>query len=490
MKAEHIVAFIFITTLLVRLVIAFSIPTFTHDSYFHLRQVEHIGTSWLPLYEDPLSYGGRDLVFLPLFHYLMAFFDLFLPLAIVAKIVPNLLLATLTILVYLIGRTITNREEGPLLSSFIAGFLPIIFTPNSFTPVALFLPLLLLAIYSFLRLAARPFLIVFIASFLLLSLTSSATFLLIIGFGIYLLLSLVERKRVPSAEREVIIFSVFFFLWMQFLFFKDTFLQEGISFFWQNIPPQVIAEYFPSLSLSSALLQVSIIPFIAGIGIVYKSLFKAKNQAVFLLISFAISTMLLAWLRLIRFKLSLAFFGLILAILFALFYDSFFAYLSKTKLQLQRKHFTIILILLLSATMLPPTLSTALRQDVPHERDIALFTWLEGNTPPTAGVVAPLEEGHLVTYYAKRRNLIDEQFNLIPDAEDRFKAMRSLYSTSFQTQAIELLEKYRMEYIVLSSRTRERYVRDLPYYSKECFEPIRKEENRKVYYVECILQEE
>ncbi|MBI2665042.1 hypothetical protein HYX12_00280 [Candidatus Woesearchaeota archaeon] len=79
-RTNKILLGIFLVTLLTRLTLAFIVPNFTYESYFHLRQVEHIGQTGLPLYQDGLSYGGRELVFLPLFHYLAAFFDLFLPL--------------------------------------------------------------------------------------------------------------------------------------------------------------------------------------------------------------------------------------------------------------------------------------------------------------------------------------------------------------------------------------------------------------------------
>ena len=79
MKKEHKwLLIIFLVTFLLRLTLSFIIPNFTYESYFHLRQVEHITETGLPIYEDNLSYGGRTFQFLPFFHYLMSFFNLFL----------------------------------------------------------------------------------------------------------------------------------------------------------------------------------------------------------------------------------------------------------------------------------------------------------------------------------------------------------------------------------------------------------------------------
>ena len=68
-KTWYLLAVILVLALTLRLYLAFSTPNFTHASYFHLRQVEEISTTGLPIFEDPLSYSGREYRFLPLFHY-------------------------------------------------------------------------------------------------------------------------------------------------------------------------------------------------------------------------------------------------------------------------------------------------------------------------------------------------------------------------------------------------------------------------------------
>ena len=84
-KEKQWLLIIFIVILVTRLILAFSTPNFTYDSYFHLRQVEEIKETGLPNYQDELSYGGRVLRFLPLFHYTMAFLSMMIPLEIIAK---------------------------------------------------------------------------------------------------------------------------------------------------------------------------------------------------------------------------------------------------------------------------------------------------------------------------------------------------------------------------------------------------------------------
>src|SRR3989344_738517 len=133
------------------LILTFMVPEFTYESYFHLRQVEHILETGLPFYQDPLSYGGRELAFLPFFHYLAALFSLFLPVNLVAKVLPNLLTALLVPITYLISKKITAHEVGSLIAAFITGFLPILYFTNGFVVNTLFLPLIFIVLYLYLH---------------------------------------------------------------------------------------------------------------------------------------------------------------------------------------------------------------------------------------------------------------------------------------------------------------------------------------------------
>ncbi len=482
---------IFLAVLAVRLILALALPNFTYESYFHLRQVEHITATGLPLYQDSLSYGGRELVFLPGFHYFMAFFDLFLPLEFAAKLIPNLLMTSLVLIVYLLSKKFSENETASLLAASVAGFLPITFTTNSFTPEVLFLPLVLLNIYVFLNITEKKYFYLYLLTFLLLSITSAATILLLIGFLIHFILSFMESKKINREELELTVFSLFFFIWLQFLFYKNTLLNEGVSFIWQNIPQAILIEYFPKVSIPQAILLVSIIPFVSGIYIVYQSLFKLKQQKAFLLVSFAVSTTLLTWFRLIEFKLSLSFFGLILAVLFALFYKEISEYFSKIKKIKTTKLSTYLLpgtVLLLLLTTLYPAVNSALNQELPSREEVEAFKWIKVNTPANSGVAALLEEGHLVTDYSERENLMDDQYTLIKDVDKRSGDLKSLFRTKFQTQALGTLDDYKINYLVFTPKAKERYQEEtFGFLSKDCFKLIYDHET-KIYLVKCELK--
>jgi hypothetical protein len=472
-KNRKILLIIILLTLTIRLFLAFSIPNFTYESYFHLKQVEHITDTGLPLYQDSLSYGGRTLIFLPAFQYFVSFFDLFLPLEFLAKLIPNLLFASLIILVYLISKKITQREDASLLSAFIAAFIPLLWQTNSFSPTHLFLPLSLLTIYSFMRLRQKKFIYLYLVSIILLSLTTSAAFLVITGLFLYILLSKLEGKRVLKAELELALFSLFLFLWFQFLFFKNALLTEGPGFIWQNIPSQIISQYFLKFSIFQSLILIGLIPLTASIYTIYKSLFQEKNKNIFLLFSLAISTILLLLLNLVEFKIALMFLGLILAIVFSQFYKIFLQYLKQTKLIWYKTHFLIAIIVLLILTSAYPSVSFSLGQQTPSLEETDAFLWIKENTPRHSTVLTTLKEGHLLNYLSQRKNLMDAQFSLIKNIEARFNNLNSLFVTKYQTQAIDLLNEYDINYIFFSPQAKKEYrIDNLAYIDKKCFELI------------------
>lgn len=479
---------IFLTALTLRLTLTFTVSNFTYDSYFHLRQVEEITSTGTPLYHDSLSYGGREIIFPPLFHYFMSFFDLFLPLELAAKLIPNVLMASLTLIIFLISKKWTKDDQAALFSAFVVGFLPALYFTNDFTPITLLLPSIFLAIYAFLNIERKIFLWLYMIIFLIASLTSSATALLLIGFVIYLLLTKIEGAKIKKAEVELILFSLFFFIWTQFLFFKNVFLEEGISFIRQNIPSQIIMEYFPKISIAEAAILVSIIPFVAGVYVAYRSLFQLNDKNSFFLISLVISTTLLAWFRLIQFNLSLIFFGIILCILFASFYKDMTNYIKKTKTVRLQKMIPYILVILLLITMLPSVMAASFNQETPLDEEIRAFQWLKENTPSESTVLSLLEEGYILTYYGQRKNIMDKQFGLIEDAETRFKDLDHLFRTQVQTSALDLLDKYNIKYIILTSHGKERYkISTFKYLDSKCFERAYKEET-KIYKVKCALE--
>ena len=287
---------------------------------------------------------------------------------------------------------------------------------------------------------------------------------------------------------ELILFSVFFYTWMQFIFFKEVLINEGFDFIWQNIPTEIILNYLPRLTILEALVLVGIIPFVTGIYVVYQSLFKSKYRNTLLIISLSVSTTILVWLRVIEFTFSLAFFGVMLAILFSVFFKQILLYLKKTKFSKCQNYLIILTIILIIPSAVIPSISYALNQDTPSDIDIEPFLWIEQNTPKQSGITSTLREGHLVTYYSNRRNFMDDEFSLIEDIEVRFNELNDVYTSSFETQALKIFDKYDQNYIILSDNSKEDYnITAIDYLGANCFEQVYNNQ-ATIYKIKCELK--
>jgi 4-amino-4-deoxy-L-arabinose transferase-like glycosyltransferase len=187
---EHIIlAIIFILVLATRLFLVLPEKGFDYEAYDALRQAENIKETGAPLFIDPLSYSGRIFVFPPLFYYVLAGFSFFMPLELAAKIVPSLAFATLVIAIYLIAKRLTKNKTAALIAAFFSGFVPIVFYSLSQISVySLSLPLIFFLSYTFLRIEEKGFATLSITLIILLLLTHSSVFILLISFIIYFII--------------------------------------------------------------------------------------------------------------------------------------------------------------------------------------------------------------------------------------------------------------------------------------------------------------
>ena len=122
-----------------RLLVSFQVVQPGYESYFTLLQADTIRESALPRTHDPFSFGGRHYLILPLFYYLIALCTLALPELLVLKVLPNLLMAALVPLTYLIAHNLSRNRWVSIIAAFFAGFSPLLFTTgiNNATPVTL-----------------------------------------------------------------------------------------------------------------------------------------------------------------------------------------------------------------------------------------------------------------------------------------------------------------------------------------------------------------
>jgi hypothetical protein len=483
---------IFLIVLGFRLFFAFQSMNYDYAAYFNVRQIEHISHTGLPVMNDELSYGGRTLMFMPVFHYILGGFDMFLPGIVVFKILPNLFAASLVFIIYLMAKKLTSNDQVSLFAAFVSGFIPafVAQTVNSVSSYALAIPLIFLMIYFIMNMSEMRYvkyfaLLIFIAPF-----ASIGVLLLVIGLLFYLVLIRVEGLKQKRVELEVILFGTFFVTWIYFLIFKNAFLEHGISIIWQNAPEAVLSFHFMDISIPGALFSMGLIPVIGGIYIIYRYLFKETDKNIYLLIGFAVSTGLMLWAKLIEPWIGFAFLGIILTLLFCRAFKLLLNYVDKTKFAKHRNNVFLGIFLVVVVTSIIPTYlyTRAVMDDAPSKADMEAFEWLGKYAGEDDVVLATLDEGYLVNYIGKT-NVADNNFMMVENPAQRYNAVKRMYVSQYKTEAVSLLTAYDVKYIVFSEKAKREYsIEGLKYVDEDCFELVYDEEV-KIYESSCKVEE-
>jgi len=477
-KNSHLfVAIIFGVSLGLRLFYAFSTSNFTPESYFAIRQIESITSTGLPIFQDTLSYAGRTFLFLPTFHYILAFFNLFLPAWFVLKVIPNLMFSSIILIVYLTAREFTKNEGAAVFSALVSGFIPILMfeTILSINEYALIIPLIFLALYTFIKIDKPFFMYSFIAVMFLLTFTHPSALILVLALLVYLTLTKTEGIQRKLAEQELIIFSTLLVVWLNFVIYRFALLSHGSAVIWQNIPTGLLSELFTDLNLLQAVTNISVIPFLMAVFVVYRYVFVQRSAHIYLFTSFAITMFLLLWLRLIEFNIGVMLIGVVVSILSAQFFALFSDYLKKTRAHSFASLVTLLLVVVVFISSIIPTVifSRDAAISAVSDEQIKAYEWIKENTARNSVIASSLTEGHLVTAIAQRKNIADSKFLLIRDANQRLEDLETIYSTSYQTTALRSLDRYGVDYIVLSDMTRNEFgIIGLSYDNNECFKVV------------------
>lgn len=496
-QQEHkVLALLFLLTLAIRLIFAFQTPYFTtDDAYFNLEQINAIKSNFVPNFHDELSYSGRNNVFLPLFHYILAIFSFIFPVNLVAKILPNIFASSIVMVVYLISSEMTKNKRAALFASFISAFVPVFMseTINRISVYSVVIPLSFYIIYCLMKINEIKYLYRFIILIIVLSLMHSSSLLIVLGSLVYLLLIKLENLKRNKGEVEAIIFAGFFIAWFQFIIFKKAFIAHGLSLIWQNIPSQILANYFAEINILEAIYKIGSIPMIYGVYATYDYIFRKRDRKVYLLIGFAISIAFLLWMKFVQLNIGLSFLGIIMVLLFSEFYTAFFNYVKKTKFSRFKKTFFVGFVISFGLTSLLPSLvySWQEMQDATSQQEIDALIWLREDTSEDAVIIASVDDGHLINEIAKRKNIIDSNFLFIGDAEERFSDVKTFFTTHYATIAIGIMHKYDSKYIYFSNNAKKNFrIEKLDFVNYEnCFEN-KYSNGIEIYELKCELKVE
>jgi hypothetical protein len=280
----------------------------------------------------------------------------------------------------------------------------------------------------------------------------------LLGLLAYLAILRLEGMPLDKKETEVVVFSIFLSVWLHVIIFKKLFLVHGPAVIWQNIPKDVLAYYFAGTPIVTMVAMIGAVPLLYGMYAISQYLFAAKDRKAYLLIGIAIAVGLLLWLRLIRPALGLIVLGVVMTVLFSLFHQKAFDYISKTRFDRYKNLFLAGFLITISSTSIIPALHyTKAASEASVSQDTLLaMEWLRKEVPAGASVLTTPDEGHLVAKTGMR-NVMDTNYVLIKGIDQRYEDVKDIYTALYETRAIKLLNKHDVDYILLTPAARKEF---------------------------------
>ncbi len=462
---------VFLFVLAIRLYFAFQTPYFSSDSaYLEVRATDSLYNGKL-LWHDPLGYGGRTLIRSPIFDAILAFFGWFMPLPLVYKIIPNVFASLLVIPAYLISFLLTKHKLFSEFTALITSLVPAYFahTFNQVSQLTLAVPLFFFLTYAWLKCPERKWIMIFLSALLLFVFMHPLSIVFVLSIGVYIILLQLEKLKPRIAEYELGLFAIFFALWAQFLIYKKLILFHGPAVIWQNVPKELLSQYFSNITILGALWQIGVFPLIGGTYALYKASFIEPQRETLILLSITLVAKIMLWFRLINIYTGLMLLGISLAFLFAKWLLYFSSWLKETKIAKATWIFTAVAIILAIYTTAYPTYTevTAQLGHTITQEEVNALEMLSKKTSADASIMAPVSYGNYITALAKRKNIIDDYFFLQPRTNERYQDVLRVYKTTFETEAVQLVDKYSADYIIVPPG-----FKDLPYADGECFKKI------------------
>ncbi len=463
---------LFLIIFAVRLTVSLNLPNFSSDeAYFHLRHVLTIIHERTILTYDPLSYGGRTTLYPPFYHILLAFTTF--GSTILLKIIPELFAASFVFVAYALSKTLTDNAYAALAAALLANTLPLylIDTLNAISITTLIVPLLFLILYMFINIEEKKHLSIYILLILLIAFLHSSAFLIIATFIVYFLLLAGGALNPSHLEREAVWYALLTILLVQFLLFHKAFLTYGLTIIWQNTPLVILADTFRSLNIFELIFALGILPIILGASSLYLGITREKKKSVYVISALMLAVLILLVLRLITITTGLMLLGSSLAILSPLALVAVYQYIQKTRLARFAWTYPVLIIVLISTLALYPMISRLQHFTAIPQEKINDLRWARDNLPENATILGNINEGNLIATIAQRKNVLDQDFVLAPNAIERLNDVDSLYRIVSIAKAKQLVKKYDITAIYYSSETQAAFDNyELKYAHDRCYQ--------------------
>src|SRR3989344_6132134 len=355
------------------------------------------------------------------------------------KILFEFLFASSFLIAFLICLELTDRQGISILSSFLTVFTPLYFktTFNSLSEYGFVIFLLLISIYSLLRIRDSKFQILFVLTTLIFSFVSQLSLLLLLTLLFYWFIIKAEGNDLSLNETYALMASVPILIIINFI-------QNGVS---MNLIPKLIEDQFKPLTLTSVIISII----------------------------FSLS------LRLITFKTVIIILGVFFSILSSISFPYFIDYFKKTRIPINLLPVILILFILFMGVF--PSINES-KQKTPL--DITPILWLKENTKENSKILANVFEGNQIKFLAKRNVILYYPFKE-ENSHKRFKEIRRLFTTINSITANKLLDGNNIDYIYFSQKTKDLYeIEEIPYINNIRFNKIYEDSNVQIWELKHV----
>ncbi|MFP4523819.1 MAG: hypothetical protein ACLFO2_00690 [Candidatus Woesearchaeota archaeon] len=466
---------LFLVIAAIRVTLAFQSGLPDFEAYDQLRHVESIRETGTPLFQDDLGFGGREQLFSPLYHYLLAGLSFLLPTVWLVKVVPTILTAAIVFPAYKLGTLLTGKRRLALITALFAGAVPALFfiSVNDASPLGLVLTLFYTTWYLLLksRKTGRH-LKWLLAAFITLTLIHPFAIVFVVSVALYLVLLQLQGVKTTPKESELLLFFTLFSTWFLLILYKRAFVAHGAAVIWQNIPSVELNLIFTNITLLEAIASTGLVVLVLGAIALYNGITSVKRKPLLAMTAVIATALLLLGFRLAPLRVGLALLSTSLAVAGAHALESLDGYLRKTRAPALANWSLAGLVILFGLATLP-TLAGQAMVDPPSQGTVDVLEWARQNTDEDAVILATPREGDLIAAVGERQTVIDDNYLLIPRAEERYRDARETYTSFFKTDAIGLMQRYGATHLLVSPETRAWSGKDEPaYLDDDCFRRV------------------
>jgi hypothetical protein len=377
-----------------------------------------------------------------------------MPASMVIKVVPNVVAAAIVFPAFLLASMPTSRRWPAFIAAAMAGLVPVTLQVgvNDGSVLTAGFPMLFLTLYLFLRSRkAGRHMQWLLISLVLLSLLGPIGIVALLSFLLYLLLARLVGTKSTGKDVEITLFYVFFSTWFFLVMFKRALVMHGTQIVWQNIPAAALGGVFAEVSLLGVITSAGVVTLIAGAVSLYVGLSSAKRKSLVLLASVVVVSFVLLWFRFLPLREGLALLAVALAVASGFSLELLYEYMAKTKLTYLSWLSVVFVVAVFLATSLPTAMSQ--RTEVPSAAELEVLSWAADRLPADAVVFAPPVQGSLIEAVGKRKTVIDQDYLLVPQVEQRYEDVFALYRAVFTTDALALMQKYGATHLLVSSQS-------------------------------------